>query len=95
MYTLIVKSLFLLWPFLKRAVFGNKTIKEVLRENRNVTFVFTVLIVISLSFSLALTELEDVRVENNELKRKILSVEVISPETPPIINRRSRLDDAL
>lgn len=44
MYSLIFKTIVLLGPFLKRAIFGDRSIKETLSENKQITMFFIVIL---------------------------------------------------
>ncbi|BEG72428.1 hypothetical protein [Pseudomonas phage PA1C] len=70
MLSLTAKALLLLWPFLKRAIFGDRTVREVMLENKHVTFMFAMVLVLAMSLMLTIGELNDVKSENWKLKQR-------------------------
>lgn len=70
MFSLTAKALLLLWPFLKRAIFGDRTVREVMLENKHVTFMFATVLILSTSLILTIGELNDVKSENWKLKQR-------------------------
>lgn len=44
MYSLIFKTIVLLGPFLKRAIFGDRPIRETLLANKQITLLFVVIL---------------------------------------------------
>lgn len=71
MFSIAIKALLLVWPFLKRAIFRDRTVVEVLLENKHVTFIFSIVLVLLVSFLMTVNELNDVRSENLILKDKL------------------------
>lgn len=96
MLRLVFKAIQLLWPFLKRAIFGDRTIREVLLEHKHVTYMFAILLFMTLSLSITLKELVAARATNGGLKEQ---VELPAPNVPPVENvvrnRRKLFDEAL
>lgn len=62
MYSLIFRTLLLLWPFLKRAILGDRSLKEALLKNKLFNLFFVVIVILCLTIVLTLKE-------NNNIKR--------------------------
>ena len=96
MLRLVFKAIHLLWPFLKRAIFGDRTIREVLLEHKHVTYMFAILLFMTLSLSITLKELVAARATNRDLEEQI---ELPTPNITPVgnvtRNRRKLFDEAL
>ena len=90
-----IKALLLIWPFLKRAVFGDRTIKEVMLENKHVTFMFAVVVILLLSFFMTVSELDEVRSENVALKKQLAQVCPTLDKDAALKARRKALGDLL
>lgn len=88
--SLTIKALLLFWPFLKRAVFGERTVKEVMLENKHVTFMFAVVVVLLLSFFVTVSELNEVRTENVSLKSQLHQM-CIAPATDLTLSARRKI----
>lgn len=71
-----MKALLLVWPFLKRALFGDRTIKEVVLANIHITVVNVCLIVTFLAFMNVVIELSVVKSENRQLRAELARVPV-------------------
>lgn len=92
--SLAIKALLLFWPFLKRALFGDRTIKEVVLANKHITVVNACLVLMFLAFMNAIIELSVVKSENVRLREhSALVCEV--PKTKSLIDRRKLLGDIL
>lgn len=92
--SLAIKALLLFWPFLKRALFGDRTIKEVVLANRHITVVNACLVLMFLAFMNATIELSVVKSENIRLREhSALVCEV--PKVKSLIERRKLLGDIL
>lgn len=48
MFLFVVRALFLSWPFLKRAIFGDQSFKDFLLKNKQLTVIFITTIFLSL-----------------------------------------------
>ena len=94
MLSLTAKALLLLWPFLKRAIFGDRTVKEVMLENKHVTFMFAIVLMLSMSLILTIGELNDVKSENWKIKQRPECVCVIN-EFDSLQARRRLLGEIL
>lgn len=92
--SLAIKALLLIWPFLKRAIFGDRTIKEVVLANIHITVVNVCLVVVFLAFINAMIELSVVKSENISL-REHLSLTCEVPKDVSLIERRKMLGDIL
>lgn len=88
------QALLSLWPFLKRMIFGDREVKEVLRENKYITFMLVCIFMLLSTIFWVGSELDDVKAENRVIAREL---EVLKA-TPPVDDldaRRRRLDDLL
>lgn len=92
--SLIIKALLLFWPFFKRAIFGDRTIKEVVLVNKHMTVVSACLVLIFLAFMNATIELSVVKSENISLKNKLASTKAI-PKEYTLEDRRKLLGEIL
>lgn len=54
-----IKALIVIWPFLKSVAFKDRTIREVLRANRQFTWLFALLVVVLLTLHLTIHTLAD------------------------------------
>lgn len=68
MYSLIFKITAALWPFLKRAIFGDRSIKEALMDNKQVTLFFLVILLLCFTLILTVKETGEVKKEVHVLK---------------------------
>lgn len=68
MFILILKALPLLIPFLKRALFGDKLIKEVLLENKHITLFFSIILLLCFILVFAVQDHESTKKENVALR---------------------------
>lgn len=66
--SLAIKALLLFWPFIKRAIFGDRTIKEVVLANKHMTVVNVCMVLMFLAFMNATIELSVVKSDNLHLK---------------------------
>lgn len=92
--SLAIKALLLFWPFFKRALFGDRTIKEVVLANKHITVVNVCLVLMFLAFMNASIELSVVKSENVRLlTQPTLVCEV--PKVKTLLERRAMLGDLL
>lgn len=92
--SLAIKALLLIWPFLKRALFGDRTIKEVVLANIHITVVNVCLVVVFLAFMNATIELSVVKSENLSMREQLtLTCEI--PTGHALLERRKLLGDIL
>lgn len=92
--SLTIRALLLFWPFLKRALFGDRTIKEVVLANKHITVVNACLVLMFLAFMNATIELSVVKSENIRLHSHSTLV-CKAPEGPSLLDRRKILGDIL
>lgn len=92
--SLAIKALLLFWPFFKRALFGDRTIKEVVLANRHITVVNACLVLMFLAFMNATIELSVVKSENIRLREQSALVCEV-PKAKSLIDRRKLLGDIL
>ncbi len=89
-----MKALLLFWPFFKRALFGDRTIKEVVLANKPITVVNVCLVIVFLAFINASIELSVVKSENERLvKETAVMCEV--PKDSDLMARRKLFGDIL
>jgi len=94
MVIVTTQALLSLWPFLKRAIFGERAIKEVLLENRYITFMlFCIMLMLATIFWVG-TELDAVKAENRVIVQELKDLKA-TYEKPDFDARRRRLDDLL
>lgn len=65
--SLTIRALLFIWPFLKRALFGDLTIKEVVLANWHITVVYLCLCVVVYMQLYTVVELSVVKSENHVL----------------------------
>jgi hypothetical protein len=88
------QALLSLWPFLKRAIFGDRDPKEVVLENRHITFMLVcVLLMLSAIFKVG-AELDAVKTEKHAIVRE-LEILKATQCVPDSDDRRKRLDELL
>jgi hypothetical protein len=92
--SLTIRALLLFWPFLKRAVFGDRTIKEVVLANKHITVVNVCMFIAFIAFMNAVIELSVVKSEKKQLEARLAQVCVI-PEAATLQERRKLLGDIL
>jgi hypothetical protein len=94
MVIVTTQALLSLWPFLKRAIFGERAIKEVLLENRHITFMlFCIMLMLATIFWVG-TELDVVKAENHVIARELKDLKA-TYEITDLDGRRRRLDELL
>jgi hypothetical protein len=94
MVALTTQALLSLWPFLKRAIFGERVVKEVLLENRHITFMlFCIMLMLATIFWVG-SELDAVKAENHAIVRELEDLKA-THSTPDVDARRRRLDELL
>lgn len=92
--SLTIKALLLFWPFLKRAVFGDRTIKEVVLANRHITVVSVCMFIAFIAFINTVIELSVIRSENEQLLQQLAQYCVV-PDGKTLEARRKLLSDIL
>jgi hypothetical protein len=91
---LLLKALWLLWPFLRDAVFKNRTASEVLKENWHLNGMFFLNLVVILFMGFAVVSALDARAKVATLESVIKEQPVcLSPEAADA--RRQRLIELL
>lgn len=94
MVIVTTQALLSLWPFLKRAIFGERAIKEVLLENRHITFMlFCIMLMLATIFWVG-SELDVVKAENVSIAQELEDLKA-TIQAPDIDARRRRLDELL
>lgn len=92
--SLTIRALLLFWPFMKRALFGDRTIKEVVLANKHISVVNACMVAVFLAFINATIELSVVKSENVQLINQLTQVcKVTAAET--LLDRRRHLGDIL
>lgn len=92
--SLAMKALLLFWPFLKRALFGDRTIKEVVLANKPITVVNVCLVLVFLAFINATIELSVVKSENVRLLKETATMCEVTSDVS-LLDRRKLLGDIL
>lgn len=94
MVTVTTQALLSLWPFLRRAIFGDRSIREVLLENRHITFMlFCIMLMLATIFWVG-SELDVVKAENVSIAQELEDLKA-TIQAPDIDARRRRLDELL
>lgn len=94
MVTVTTQALLSLWPFLRRAIFGERAVKEVLLENRHITFMlFCIMLMLTTVFWVG-HELDVVKAEKHVIARELENLKA-THSNPDIDARRRRLDELL
>lgn len=88
------QALLSLWPFLKRMIFGDRAVKEVLRENKYLTFMLLCVMMLLATVFWVGTELDAVKAENHAIVRELEDLKA-TQNTPDLDARRRRLDELL
>lgn len=91
--SLTIRALLLIWPFLKRALFGDRTIKELVLANKHITVVNVCLVIVFLAFMNTTIELNVVKSENHQLVKQLTQVCPVPKDT--LMDRRTILGDIL
>ncbi|BDR26953.1 hypothetical protein RVBP20_1940 [Pseudomonas phage sp. NK1] len=95
MLGLTIKALLFVWPFLKRAIFGDRTIKEVLLENKHVTAMLILVVILLGTLFIVTSELKSVKARNWAVKAEMDRLKKMTPEKAEMLERRRRLNDLL
>ncbi|ARV76861.1 hypothetical protein PHABIO_230 [Pseudomonas phage Phabio] len=91
--SLLVKALLLLWPFLRVAVFGNKSVRQVLVENIYMVILYgCFLLMVAVTCTLYVSY-ENVKSENISLRFELTQVCKVQEET--LLERRAALGELL
>lgn len=88
------QALLSLWPFLKRMIFGDRDVKEVLRENKYITFMFFCILMLLSTIFWVGGELDAVKAENRAIVRELEDLKA-TQVAPDLDARRRRLDELL
>uniref|UniRef100_A0AB39CD45 Uncharacterized protein n=1 Tax=Pseudomonas phage RVTF4 TaxID=3236931 RepID=A0AB39CD45_9VIRU len=88
------QALLSLWPFLKRMIFGDRAVKEVLRENKYITFMLFCILMLLSTVVWVGNELDAVKAENRAIVQELEDLKA-TQGTPDLDARRRRLDDLL
>lgn len=67
MFLFVVRALFLSWPFLKRAIFGDQSFKDFLLKNKQLTVIFITTIFLSLLLLYAMISYSQLKQEHDRL----------------------------
>lgn len=69
----ILKLLVTLWPFLKNIIFKDRTIREVLKTNKQFTLLFGLLVMVTISLLMTVQSLTEIRSQHllaiNEIRK--------------------------
>lgn len=96
MFSLSLKTLLFVWPFLKRAIFGDRTVKEVLLENKHVTLMLILIVILAFMLAAVTMELRSVRDQHSAVRTEVQRIkEASSPEEAEMLIRRDRLNTLL
>lgn len=93
--SLTIKALLLIWPFLKRALFGDRTIKEVVLANKHITVVYICFGLVAIALVYGVVELSAVKSENKTLKHGFCTSTCEKAATDVLLSRRRLLGDIL
>lgn len=95
MFSMTLQALLTVWPFFKRMVFGDRTVKEVLKENIHLT-VMMLLVILSLGATVSVTrELNTVKTELHATKLELKGLKSNYATDSSVVDRRKRLDQLL
>lgn len=95
MFSMTLQALLTVWPFFKRMIFGDRTVKEVLKENIHLT-VMMVLVILSLGATVSVTrELNSVKTDLHDTKVELNLLKSAYATDDSVIERRKRLDQLL
>lgn len=94
MVSVTTQALLSLWPFLRRAIFGDRAIKEVLLENRHITFMLFCIMMMLCTIFWVGSELDSVKAEKHAIVQELEDLKA-THSTPDIDARRRRLDALL
>ena len=70
----VFKALRLLWPYLRSAIFKDRTVTEVIKENQHLTWMLVLIMMLVFALVIATIRL-------SELKEEIAAKQKVSPET--------------
>lgn len=91
--SLLVKALLLMWPFLRVAIFGNRSIRQVLVENIYMLMLYGCFL-LSVIMAIALyVNYEAVKSENISLRYEL--TQACPDEADTLLQRRKALGDLL
>lgn len=91
--SLLVKALLLLWPFLRRAIFGDRSWREVVVENKHVVALWFMIIILIFVGAVQYITLHAVKSENISLKLELAQVCPAPNDT--LVERRALLGELL
>ncbi len=88
------QALLSLWPFLKRMIFGDRSWKEVVLDNRYITFLLLCVLLLLASVHIVGNELVAVRAERAAIVQELEDLKATQC-VPDDDARRRRLDELL
>lgn len=97
MFKLVLKAFVLFWPFLKNIVFKDRTVREVLAENRQFTWLFGVLLITLVTLYLTVSTLSDTKQQLATTQQELARLRqgappvTVGPQCPPPVVDRERL----
>lgn len=95
MLRLILRALIVIWPFLKTAIFRERTIAEVIKENKHLTALQVLILVLILSLVITTVELADYKTELRTLQEQKNKVPAVQCIPDNLEERKIRLINAL
>lgn len=95
MFSMTLQALLTVWPFFKRMVFGDRTVKEVLKENIHLT-IMMLLVILSLGATVSVTrELNTVKTDLYTTRMELKGLKSATVPDGTAVDRRKRLDQLL
>jgi len=91
--SLLVKALLLLWPFLKIALFRNKTVKQVLLDNIHLVLIYFCVLTLVFTLTVLYWRYEVVKSENISLRFEL--TQVCKTPTNTLLDRQRSLGELL
>lgn len=85
MFSLTMKALMLAWPWLKRAIFGDRTVREVVWENKHLTIMGGLVLVMLWVFLALFTEHLALKAEAVVLRNQCVAMQQLA-KLPPIVD---------
>lgn len=71
---LLLKALRLLWPYLRSAIFKDRTVAEVIRENAHITVMLVFVICLIMSLALSTLKLSELKELNRVRKVEVITL---------------------
>ncbi|ARV77340.1 hypothetical protein FDI21_gp171 [Pseudomonas phage Noxifer] len=84
---LLFKALRLLWPYLRSAIFKDRTVVEVLKENVHLTYMLGIILVLVFALALSTIRLSELKEEQAAYKKAEPVIAPCSCTTPFETNR--------